>query len=89
MNSKCEIADSDIGGKQTWSEMKMYKDGSIKYPIAQKFKKVQDEIIWKYRNFLKWKKMLSYIKGTPKRKLCLFSCTRHIYLLKRMVTLLL
>lgn len=29
----------------------MYKDGSIKYSIAQKLKKVQDEVIWKYRNF--------------------------------------
>lgn len=48
--------------------MKMYKDGSIKYSIAQKFKKVQDEIIWKYRNFLKWKKMLSY-KGNSQEEI--------------------
>lgn len=48
--------------------MKMYKDGSIKYSIAQKFKKVQDEIIWKYRNFLKWKKTLSY-KGNSQEEI--------------------
>jgi len=41
----------------------MYKGGSIKYYIAQKLKKVQDEIIWKYRNFLKRKKKLRY-KGS-------------------------
>lgn len=48
--------------------MKMYKDGSIKYSIAQKLKKVQDEIIWKYRNFLKWKKMQSY-KGNSQEEI--------------------
>lgn len=65
----------------------MYKGGSIKYYIAQKLKKVQDEIIWKYRNFLKRKKKLRY-KGAPKKIMSDFLYKVYLFL-KRMVTLLL
>lgn len=52
--------------------MKVYKDGSIKYYIAQNLKKVQDEIIWKKQEFSKWKKMLSYKENSREEIISVF-----------------
>lgn len=50
----------------------MYKAGSIKYYIAQKLKKVQDEIIWKYRKFSQVEENARYKGNSQKEIMSIF-----------------